>query len=186
MTYKLLSFNLAAMLFLAATVSAIAGSLSAGQTSTTSGSSGQASSSSPNQMTPAPSNAPQVSQPAAATGDTKPLTSVQNAEHKLASANVQDMLGRPIGRVQSVRTDTSGTPTSVKVALNTQTEAGKIVQLPASQLRYDTHSGAVVAQLTQTEIDAIPATSPQSGATNESDATAPASANSKGAAPPGC
>ena len=175
MTYRLLSFTLAATFFLAATAYAYAGSLSAGsrsQATTTSPSSAQPSPSGP--ATAAPSNPPQMSQPSA-TADTKPLTNVPNAERKLVSAKVQDMLGRPIGQVQSVGTGPNGKLTSVQVALNTPNQAGKTVQFPADKLRYDARSGVVVAQVTQTEIDAMPATSSQPGAINQPRTTAPSS-----------
>jgi hypothetical protein len=111
-------------------------------------------------LTPVPTQAPPLTQPSAAQNSAQPVTKMANAEQKLTAAKVQDMLGRPLGNVQSIHTSAGGTVTSVQVALNTQTEAGKTVNIPASQLTYDVHSGVVVAQLTQTEVDAMPATSP--------------------------
>jgi hypothetical protein len=166
MTYRLLSFGFATTFFLAVNASAMAGSLTAGSPSS-------APSSSSTQMAPVPSNIPQLNQPSTAAGDTKPLASVSNAQSRLASATVQDMLGQSIGRVRSVQTSASGMPTSVQVALN---QAGKTVRLPADQLRYDAKRGIIVAQITQTEIDAMPATSSQTGTTmNEPASTVPAS-----------
>jgi hypothetical protein len=92
------------------------------------------------------------------------------------------MLGRPIGQVQSVGTGANGKPTSVQVALNTPNQAGKTVQFSADKLRYDARSGVVVAQVTQTEIDAMPASS-QPGTLNQPGAAAPS--NPTGTAPPG-
>jgi hypothetical protein len=127
--------------------------------SETSTSAGQASPSTQEQLTPVPTQPPPLSQPSAVRATaTQPVSKVPNAEQRLAAAKVQDMLGRPIGNIQSIHTSTAGTVTSAKVALSTQTEAGKTVTIPANQLMYDAHTGIVVAQLTQTEIDAMPAT----------------------------
>lgn len=144
-------FSFSAALMLSAAAPALADSSSYGGAA-------QPSASTRNPLGPVPAQAPPLSQPSAVQDSAKPVSKMANAEQKLTSAKVQDMLGRPIGKIQSVHTSTSGTVTSAKVALNTQTEAGKTVNIPASQLMYDAHSGVVVAQLTQTEIDAMPAT----------------------------
>ena len=129
------------------------------------GSAGQTSPSTQNPLGPVPAQAPKLSQPSAVRDDAQPVAKLANAEQKLTAAKVQDMLGRPIGKIQSVHTSTGGTVTSAQVALSTQTEAGKTVNIPASQLMYDAHTGVVVAQLVQTEIDAIPGTVAQPGST---------------------
>ena len=121
---------------------------------------GQASQSTQKAAGPVPAQTPQLSQPSAAQGSAKPVSKMANAQRTLAAAKVQDMLGRPIGNIQSVQTSAAGTVTSAQVALNTRTEAGKTVTIPADQLLYDPHSRVVVAQLVQTEIDAMPASAP--------------------------
>jgi hypothetical protein len=148
---KILNLSFAATLTLSAAVAAPADT-------SASGSAGQPSQSTQNPLGPVPAPAPQLSQPSAVQDSAKPVSKMANAEQKLTAARVQDMLGRPIGNIRSVHTSAGGTVTSAQVALNTQTEAGKTVTIPASQLMYDVHTGVVVAQLTQTEIDAMPAT----------------------------
>ena len=174
------AFGLAILFLLSATAYAFAGTLSAGGPA----SSTQTTQSSQDQSTPTPSEAPKLNQPSAAQGAGQPVTSLSKPEQKLASAPVQDMLGRPIGTVERVQTDTRGAPTSLRVLLNTQNEAGKSVTIPATQMTYNAKSHVVVAELTQTEIDAMPGMAAPSNS-NPASQSPSTTQGPSGATPPG-
>jgi len=160
MTFRDLSLPFAATLLLSAAAAA-----QTYPTGTTLSAPQQTQQATRSKLGPVPAQTLESSQPAAIHGTPQLVTKIANAERKLTSAKVQDMLGRPVGSVQSVHTSTAGTVTSAKVALTTQNDAGKFVTIPASQLAYDSHTGVVVAQMTQTEIDELPATTAPTGTT---------------------
>ncbi|MGN6514328.1 MAG: hypothetical protein ACTHLR_00625 [Rhizomicrobium sp.] len=87
------------------------------------------------------------------------LSSISNAKQKLASASVKDSSGQTLGQVQKVKTTASGAPTAIEVNL-TSAPSPKIVQIPASQLRYDQSSNMLMTVgLSATEVDSMPAVS---------------------------
>lgn len=104
----------------------------------------------PGQQTAPGAQSQMNSQAASAT----PVTSLSDAQTKLASATVKDSQGNAVGRVQSVQTSTGGMVQAVKVAL---TSGKRTVAIPASSLNYDSSNGTVQASMTKTEIDSLPA-----------------------------
>jgi hypothetical protein len=93
---------------------------------------------------------------------TQSLSTLRNARQQLASAKVEDLSGRPIGQVQSVDTAKSGAPTSVQVALNPETDGGKLVAIPANDLTYDRNDNTVVAQVPTSQIEDMSGTKDKS------------------------
>lgn len=88
---------------------------------------------------------------------TESVASVTDAKTQLAAATVQDQSGQQVGQVQDVHTSSSGKATRVDVALNTPSGVGKVVSLKASQLGYDPSKNIVVAQLSRSDIESMPA-----------------------------
>jgi hypothetical protein len=150
---------LAALLIGSSTASA--GSLSAGAPNSSSSSSGSKNSNSAGQNESGTTTEGPATNSAAANSiaggqaavATQPLSSVSQPERKLAAAPVQDSSGQSIGQVASVQTGDRGAPTSVQVALNAS--GGKVVSIGADQLRYDAAKNVVVAELSQSQINAL-------------------------------
>jgi hypothetical protein len=86
----------------------------------------------------------------------EPLSKVKNAKTILASASVQDSTGNPIGQVTSVHTTKRGTPTTIDVMLQTSSGQAKTVAIKASRLEYDQSSNTLKADLTSSEVQALP------------------------------
>jgi len=86
------------------------------------------------------------------------VAAVPNPQQTLAAATVRDISGKVVGQVQNVDIAPSGQAQAVQVVLNTPATPGKKVVLPARQLSYDRGAKTVVAQLTRSEIEALPST----------------------------
>jgi hypothetical protein len=87
------------------------------------------------------------------------LSAVSNAKQTLASASVKDSSGQTLGQVQKVKTSASGTPTAIDVSL-TSAPTPKVVQLKASQLRYDRSNNMLMTVgLSASEVQSMPAIS---------------------------
>lgn len=84
------------------------------------------------------------------------VASVQNPRDTLAAATVRDSSGQIVGQVQGVDMSPTGQAKSVVVALNTPATHGKNVVLPAAQLNYNPTDKGVTAELTRSEIEALP------------------------------
>lgn len=82
------------------------------------------------------------------------LSKLGDPQRELGAVSVRDLSGQRIGQVESVQTNTKGKAQSVHVALNTG--VSKLVTLPAHDLRYDFAGNAVVADLSQSQIEAMP------------------------------
>ena len=85
------------------------------------------------------------------------LSKLSDPQQELAAASVRDSSGQRVGQVEAVQTNTKGNARSVEIALNTATGAGKLVTAPARDLFYDSASNAVVADLSQSQIEGMPA-----------------------------
>ena len=84
------------------------------------------------------------------------LSKLGDPQRELAAASVRDSSGQRVGQVQAVQTNTKGSARSVQIALNTATGAGKLVTVPARDLFYDSASNALVADLSQSQIEGMP------------------------------
>jgi hypothetical protein len=113
-----------------------------------------------------PGSATMPAQPSSSNSSTisasagEPLSKVKDAKTTLASASVQDSSGQPIGQVANVHTTKKGTATKIDVTL--QSAAGgqaKTVSIKASQLHYDSSSNTLKADLTSSDVQALPAAS---------------------------
>ena len=85
------------------------------------------------------------------------VTKVKDAKTTLASASVQDSSGQQVGQVAVVHTSKRGTPTTLDVTL--QSNGGgqaKTVAIKASKLKFDQSSNTLKADLTSSEIQALP------------------------------
>lgn len=87
------------------------------------------------------------------------LSRINEPERELGAASVRDSSGETVGQVQAVQTSTKGKASSVRIALNTAkgVATGKRVTVAAQDLRYDSASNAVVADLSQSQIEGMPA-----------------------------
>jgi len=93
-------------------------------------------------------------------GEQAPLQSLSklgDPQQELAAASVRDSSGQRVGQVEAVQTNAKGSARSVEIALNAATGAGKLVTVPARDLFYDSASNAVVADLSQSQIEGMPA-----------------------------
>ena len=152
MTHKFLGLALAAIFFLSAVTVAIARN-SAGPPA----SSGQTLSQSNPTSTTSVQSQGATGQPYPAQSDQgQQVATMKNPEQKLVSAPVRDMLGRSIGTVESIQTSADGKPTALQILVSAQDEPDKRVTIPASAVTYDPRTRVVIAQMTRTEIDAMP------------------------------
>jgi hypothetical protein len=93
-----------------------------------------------------------------------PLTDVSDT-NQLASASVKDAYGQKVGQVRAVKKSASGRPTSLDIALTTATAQGKVVNVKASNLKFDPANKIVIAQLSSSELDTMPSASSASQST---------------------
>jgi PRC-barrel domain protein len=88
----------------------------------------------------------------------QPLSRLGDPEQELAADWVIDSSGQRVGKVEAVETNAKGRARSVEIALNTErgaAAAGKLVIIPARDLRYDSGSNSVLAELSQSQIEAM-------------------------------
>ncbi len=89
------------------------------------------------------------------------LSKLSDPQQELSATLVRDLSGERLGKVQAVQTNTKGSARSVQIALSTATGAGKVVTVPARDLFYDSASDAVVADLSQSQIEGMSANAGQ-------------------------
>jgi hypothetical protein len=82
-----------------------------------------------------------------------PLSSITNPPSKIATANVLDSSGQPVGAVQKIEVSPSGAPTKVVVALAGTQE--KIVVLDANAVSYDPAVNEITAKASGAQIKAL-------------------------------
>ncbi|HTT84782.1 MAG TPA: hypothetical protein VMF67_14995 [Rhizomicrobium sp.] len=82
----------------------------------------------------------------------------------LASAQVQDSNGQPAGQVAVVHTSHAGHPTKVDITL-TSNDGGhaKTISVSASKLRYDRDNNTLIADMTLSDLQSMPAVSSTAG-----------------------
>lgn len=87
-----------------------------------------------------------------------PLMVLADPKRVVAKASVQDKDGHKVGSVSSVVTDPSGRPSAVKVNVGGTWGIGrKIVSLDARSFLFEQDRDVLIANLTQDEIKALPA-----------------------------
>jgi hypothetical protein len=86
-----------------------------------------------------------------------PITEVSNPKGRLAGASVQDKNGVSIGSVRKVIVDRDGKPIAVRVDVGGFLGIGtKLVEINASELRYEQDRNVVTTTLRKPEIKALP------------------------------
>lgn len=86
-----------------------------------------------------------------------PLTQMPDV-NTLNSASVQDRDGNAVGSVYKVILGSDGRPSQVQVvAEGTPGMAAKVVTIDASRMKYERNRNVIVANLTRSEIAALPA-----------------------------
>ena len=87
-----------------------------------------------------------------------PLLSVSNPKGRLANATVQDKNGANVGTVHDVILDTAGKPAAVRVTIGGFLGIGtKLVEIKASQLKYEQDRNVLTIKLRKPAIEALPA-----------------------------
>jgi len=86
-----------------------------------------------------------------------PITEVSNPKGRLAGASVQDKNGVSIGSVRKVIVDSDGKPIAVRVDVGGFLGIGtKLVEINASELKYEQDRNVVTTTLRKPEIKALP------------------------------
>lgn len=90
------------------------------------------------------------------------LVSALPNPQRIVSANVVDMNGKIIGRVEDVKTDADGRPSTVDIALVMGFARGRSFTVRADELGYNAQKGVVVANISPSQLAQMSA-SGQSG-----------------------
>lgn len=86
-----------------------------------------------------------------------PIQEVSNPKGRLAGASVQDKNGVSIGSVRDVIVDSRGKPAAVHVDVGGFLGVGtKLVEIKASELKYEQDRNVVTTTLRKPEIEALP------------------------------
>lgn len=87
-----------------------------------------------------------------------PIREVSNPKGRLAGASVQDKNGVSIGTVRDVIVDTEGKPTALRVDVGGFLGVGtKLVEIKATELKYEQDRNVLTTTLRKPEIEALPA-----------------------------
>lgn len=87
-----------------------------------------------------------------------PLKDVSNPKGRLANASVQDKNGVSVGTVQKVILDADGSPAAVQVDVGGFLGIGsKLVEIKASELKYEQDRNVLTTTLRKPAIEALPA-----------------------------
>jgi hypothetical protein len=86
-----------------------------------------------------------------------PLSKVSNPIGRLANASVQDKNGESVGTVHKVMVDKQGAPTNLEVDVGGFLGVGtKMVEIPASKLRYEQDRNVLTTTLRKPQIKSLP------------------------------
>jgi len=86
------------------------------------------------------------------------LDRVTNPKGRLASATVEDKNGNSVGAVHDIVVDRDGRPTAVRVNVGGFLGMGtKMIELRATDLKYEQDRNVLITKLRKPQIDALPA-----------------------------